>query len=278
MEEISNEYSSDKELMAQLLTEKTLARTSMPITTKYVEKKPDKNILVTPAFMARDVYAYGSTEIERRDNKDRRYNQPLIMTIKFKERFDDGRYSDNELTAVIGILGRIIRIPSSEMEYILRENSKGNTVDGILGGLFSTKDSVADLLSGSKVANELKNLPQSADIWKNLEKVSALAMANKMSGKRNGNIANAHIVFSQREIDAVRNDTGVDYLKDAKKALTLMKRYSAFTLMVANDASQRVYIMDDQDNINWNVVPYSALAGKDGGDQLNAAITKMMRL
>jgi len=36
--------------------------------------------------------------------------------------------------------------------------------------------------------------------------------------------------------------------------------------------------MDDQDNISWSVVPYSALAGKDNGEQLNAALTKMMRL
>lgn len=235
--EVAKECCNDKDLMAEILAEKTIAVTSMPLTTKYVEKRPDKNLLVTPSFMARDNYAYGSTEIERKDNKDRKYNQPLIMTVKFKERFDDGKYTDNELTAVIGILGKIIRIPSSEMEYILRQNSEGNTVEGILGGVFSSKNSIDDLLSTSKIATELKNLPQSADVWKNLEKVSALALANKMAGRRNGNIANAHIVFSQKEVDSVRVDSGVDYLKDPKKALALMKRYSAFTLMVANDAS-----------------------------------------
>ena len=275
---VAKECCNDKQLMAEVLSEKVLATTSIPVQTKYVEKKADKNILVTPSFMARDVYAYGTTEIDRRDIKDRKYNQPLIMTIKFKERFDDGKYSDNELTAVIGILGRIIRIPTAEMEYILKQNAEGNTVEGIFGGIFNSKNSIDDLLSTSKVATELKNLPQSADIWKNLEKVSALAVANKMSGRRNGNVANAHIVFAQREVDAIRNETGVDYLKDPKKSLALMKRYSAFTLMVANDASQRVYIMDDQDNINWNVVPYAAFAGKDSGEQLNAALTKMMRL
>ena len=82
--------------------------------TKYIEKKPGKDVLITPEFAARTQYAYGSTEIERRDNKDRRYNQPLIMTIKFKERFSDGKYSDNELTAVIGILGKVIRVPSEK--------------------------------------------------------------------------------------------------------------------------------------------------------------------
>lgn len=263
-------------LKAQYLTEKTLGTTSMPMTVKYVAKKDDKDLLFTPSFMARDNYAYGSTEIERKENKDRRYNQPLIMTVKFKERFSDGKYTDNELTAVIGILGKIIRVPSSEMEYILKENIEGNTIEGIFKG--NLKDTVADLLSTSKVSKDMKNLPQSADIWHNLEKVATLAAANKISGKRSGNVANAHIIFSQKEVDAVRNETGVDYLKDSKKAVALMKRYSAFTVMIASDAGQRVYIMDDQDNISWNVVPYSALTGKDSGDQLNAALTKMMRL
>ena len=121
-------------------------------------------------------------------------------------------------------------------------------------------------------------MPQSAEIWHNLEKITTLAAANKISGKRNNNIANAHIVFSQREIDAVRNETGIDYLRDIKKTVALMKRYSAFTLMIANDPGQRAYIFDDQDGISWNIIPYSALTGKDSGDQLNAALAKLGRL
>lgn len=277
--EVAQECQDDKYLNAEILAEKTLAKTTMPMTVKYVEKKENKDLMITPSFMARDTYAYGSVEVDRRDMKDRRYNQPLIMTVKFKERFDDGKYSDNELTAVIGILGRIIRVPSSEMEYILKESAEGKTIEGILaGGSEGIKDSVADMFSKSKISKDLKNLPQSADIWRNLEKVTALAVANKMSAKRNGNISNAHIVFSQREIDNVRTETGIDFLKDVRKSLLLMKRYSAFTLMVANDAGQRMYILDDNDSTSWNVVPYSALMGKDSGDQINAALTKMMRL
>jgi hypothetical protein len=45
--------------------------------------------------------------------------------------------------------------------------------------------------------------------------------------------------------------------------------------MVANDAGQRLYILDDFDNVSWEVVPYSALAGKDTGDQLAAALSKL---
>ena len=108
--------------------------------------------------------------------------------------------------------------------------------------------------------------------------MTTLSASNKLSVKLSGNVANAHIVFSQKEIDSVRNETGVDFVKDTKKAVALMKKYSAFTLMVANDPGQRVCILDDQDNISWNVVPYNALMGKDTGDQLIAALSKMGRM
>lgn len=276
--EIANESANDEHLKAELLAEKTLATTTMPMTTKYVEKKDNKDILITPSFMTRASYAYGSAEIDRKALKDRRYNQPLIMTIRFKERFDDDKYSDSELTAVIGILGRIIRVPSEEMTYVLQESANGKTLDGIFASPDGLKDAVADMFNTTKISKDLKNLPQSADIWKNLEKVTTLAAANRISGRRSGNISNAHIVFSQKEIDNVRMETGIDFLKDVKKSIALMKRYSAFTLMVANDAGQRMNILDDQDAMSWNVVPYSALSGKDSGDQLSAALTKMMRL
>ena len=275
--ELSEELANDTELKAEMLSEATLYKGTSPMTVKYIEKKPGKDVLLTPSSIStRTNLAYGSTEIERRDNKDRRYDQPLIMTVKFKERFSDGKFADNELTAVIGILGKVIRIPSAEMEYILRENNEGNTLDGFFKS--NITNSISDILSGSKISKDLKGMPQSADIWHNLEKVATLAAANKISGRRNNNIANAHIVFSQKEIDAVRNDMDIDYLRDIKKTAALMKRYSALTVMVANDPGQRAYIFDDQENISWNVVPYSALTGKDSGDQLNAALSKLSRL
>ena len=272
----------DESIFTKIFGKKTLAKTAMPMDIKYVATKDDKDILATPSFMARTSYAYGSTEIERKENKDRKYNQPLIMTVKFKERFDDGKYTDNELTAVIGILGKVIRVSSDEMEYILKSNAEG---EDVINGFFkdstgSLSNMVSDMITktGSKVSKDVKNLPQSAEIWKNLEKVATLAAANSLAGRKSGNLANAHIVFSQKEIDNIRNEIGVDYLRDMKVARALMKKYSAFTLMIANDAGQRVHILDDKDGISWDVVPYSALVGKDGGEQLNAALTKLGRM
>lgn len=251
--------------------------TTIPTKVKYVEKKPKKDILIVPEFSARSQYAYGSTEIDSRAMKDRKYNQPLIMTIKFKERLSDDKYSDNELVAVIGILGRVIRVPSNEMKYILTRNVEGETVEGIFKS-GNIKNTVSELLSTSKINADVRNLPQSADVWKNLEKVAALAIANKYSGRKSGNVANAHIVFSEKEIDDVRIDTGTDYKRDMKLVSQLMRHYSAFTLMIADDPAQRVYIYNDEDDISWNVVPYSAIMGKDTGDQLASALSKISRI
>jgi hypothetical protein len=241
------------------------------------EYDPGKNpeVLVTPKFSTSSQYAYGGVEYDKRELKDRRYNAPLLMTVKFKERFSDGTFSDNELTAVIGILGVITRVPSEEMEYILKSNAEGDTVRGILSPEGDPAALVSDLLGVEKIKKDVKNLPMSGDIWQNLEKISRLAVSNKLSGKKTNNIANAHIIFAQKEIDNVRANEGIDYVKNIKLVSSLLKRYSAFTIMIANDISERVYIFDDLQAANWDVVPYSAMRNKDTGEQLNSMLNKM---
>ena len=232
-----------------------------------------KDVMVTPAYSARSQYAYGSTEFDRKEIKDRKYNAPLVMTIKFRERLSDGKYTDNELTAMIGIQGVVVRVPSEEMKYILQSNAEGNTLKGFLGSS-SITNSIADLLSTVKVKKDVEKLPISADVWHNLEKIAHLTLANKLGGKQSHNISNAHIIFSQKETDEVRIEDGVDYLKDKKLAEQLMKRYSAFSIMIVNDPTERVYVFDDPESISWNVIPYSALRNRDNADNITSALIR----
>jgi hypothetical protein len=278
-----------RHIFAKLLDDKhfasTLAEAMVVSTTEPVKivkryefdpkKKPE--LMVVPEFTTRSTYGYGEVEYDKKELKDRKYNAPLVMTVRFKERMSDGKFTDNELVAVIGILGVITRVPSEEMKYILEANIQGKTLKGFLQGDSSSSGLVSNMLGITKIKKDLENLPVSADIWNNLEKVSKLIISNKLSGKQTNNIANAHIIFSQKEIDEVKNDTGVDYLKDKNLVESLMKRYSAFTVMVANDAGERLFIYDDPDSISWNVIPYGAVRSKDTGDQLTAALTKMSR-
>ena len=239
------------------------AKKSMPNLT-VMTYDPDNTALL-PSYGTRGIEAYGSVEYDRRELKDRKFNTPLILTIKFKERYSDGKYADNELTAVIGILGVVTRVPSEEMEYILAANAQGNTIKGIFSG--DSKGSLGDLLASFKNTRlDTNKLPQSADVWKNLEKVSQLAVANALSGRANNNIANAHIIFSQKEADTVRQELGVDYLRDKKLSASLMKRYSAMNLMIANDSLERVFIFNDIDANSWDVVPYETIRGRSDTD------------
>lgn len=229
-------------------------------------------MVVTP-FTTRSTYAYAEIEYDKRELKDRKYNSPLIMTVKFKERFSDGTFSDNELTAVIGILGVINRIPSEEMEHILKSNSQNRTLPGIFRADKTPENKdAADMFNIGKIQKDVDKLAYSSKVWQELEKVRLRAITNKLTGKQTDNVANAHIIFSQKEVDNVKAEIDVDYLKDKKYALNLMMRYSAFTLMIANDIAERLYILDNPENVNWDVVPYSALRNKDTGEQLQATL------
>jgi len=277
---ISEEMETNREYQAEVLSE-AIIQTKIPVeltTTYEYNTKAKSKVRVAPKFGAAATYAYGSVEYDKKELKERKYNAPLMLTITFKERYADGTYADNELVAVIGILGVITRVPSEEMAYILKSNAEGKTLKGILQSAGSDKNLVSDLLGATKLKKDIQNLPQSADVWQNLEKVGRLALSNKLAGKRNHNIANAHLVFSQKEVDDVRADTGTDYLRDKKLSASLMKRYSAMSIMVANDASERLYMYDDPSNISWDIVPYAALKGKDTGDQLTSALMKIGRM
>jgi hypothetical protein len=279
--------SSDKEYQALVMSESVLQEkvVSQTFPVKLVKKyeydtKARPDVMVVPEFSSRSRYAYGSVEYERKELKDRKYNTPLIMTVRFRERLADDKFSDNELVAVIGILGVITYVPSEEMEYILKSNIEGKTIKGILAADPAVGALASDLLGAldiKKMEEKISSLPKSGEFWQNLEKVAKLSAVNKLAGRQSNNVANAHIVFSQKEIDNVKANEGVDYLRDEKLAAALMKRYGAFTLMIANDVTQRVYLFDDLDNISWNVVPYSAFKSKDAGDNLEAALMKIGR-
>lgn len=283
---IIDELNNDKEYNATLKensilagVNKDLISTTVPIKVlkKYeFDPKEIPDVQVVPDFAMKGLQAYGEVEYDKRNLKDRKYNTPLLMTIKFKERFGDDKFNDKELTAVIGILGVVTRIPSDEMEEILRTNSEGKTIKGIFG----TKDKnplniIDDLIGLSKNKEMDENLPLSKDIWRNLEKVGKLAVANKLTGRQTGNVANAQIVFSQREVDNVKADGISDLLKNRDLSNALLKRYSALSIMVANDIAERLYIYDNPGMPSWEVVPYSAFRGKEAGDQLSALASKL---
>lgn len=271
----------EAELKNEIMLNEAVISTTTPI--KLVQKysydthsKPE--IMVTPEYSARANKAYGSVEYDKRDLKDRRYNSPLMLKINFKQRFADGTYSDNEMTAVVGILGVITRVPSEEMKEILRSNIQDVTLHGVLapeGG----KDNKASIMNIFAAGKKNPKLEVSSELWNNLEKMSKMAFVNRLAGRQNDNIANAHLIFSQKEIDDVKSESNVDYLRDKKVVAKLMKRYNAFTIVVTNDIAERLYIFDDLDNINWNVVPYSALRSKDSStDTMVSAIQKLRNL
>ena len=278
-EEIFERLNESYDYKVSLAEAKVQTTIPVALTKKYeYDTKARPEVLVTPMFSSRSAMAYGSVEYDKRELKERKYNAPLIMKITFKERFADGSFADNELVAVIGILGVITRIPSEEMKYILATNAEGMTIKNILKSEGSNNNLVSDILGLTKLKKDVESLPQSADVWENLEKVARLAVSNKLAGKASGNIANAHLIFSQKEVDEVRTETGKDYLTNKKLATDLLKRYSAFTLMIANDTSEVVYIYDDPDKVSWEKVPYSAIRSKDTGDQLTSALMKIGRM
>lgn len=253
----------------------------LPVSYETIEiKNKNKQVepLIVPEFEAKHMLAYGSVEYDRKTIKDRRYNEPLFLTVKFKSRYADDKYSDNELTAVIGVQGVITRVPSDEMVLILKDNAGADT-DRDAANIIADNDKQSSLLT---VLNQLGtgnklNLDKSGPIWNNLTKSTQLALANKLAGKSGNIIANAHLIFSESEINKVKIDTNIDYTKNIKLAEKLIKKYNASELIIANDLTETAYICDDIEKISFDVVQYNALRSKSSSDQTSAILNQISR-
>lgn len=276
-------YAETEEDLKSLTEAKTMFTISTKQAGQYLKPKTieyklnDKYASLVPTYGTAGLKVYGSAEYDRREIKDRKYNEPLIMTIRFNDKYADQKSVNSDLTAVIGILGVVNRIPSEEMINVLKSNIQDQTLKNYFGGdrPNSAKEFISDIFANvDKSPNALKI---SGKIWKDLEKVSHLASANALSGNNSGNVANAHLVFTRKEIDTVKHDTGVDYLKDAKLTAKLMKRYSAFEIVVVDDALQIIYIFNDPESVSWDAVPYSAFTGSSSKDQLSSALMQISR-
>lgn len=235
--------------------------------------------LIVPEFTGRDMKAYGSVEFDRKTIRDRRYNEPLFMTVRFKTRFADDKFKDSELTAVIGVLGVVTAVPSEEMEIILKQNAGIDTEHNAIE-LIGDKDMqgvLASVLSKIGKNNYMGKLEKSGALWQQLSKVTQLALANKLAGKNSNELSNAHIIFSDREVNKVKVDGNIDYLRNVKLTEKLMKKYNASEIIFCNDVTERAYICDDIERISFDVVPYSALRGKSSSDQTTAILNQISR-
>ena len=242
--------------------------------------KLPKNGEFMPTFSGlSDVKAYGSVEYDRKMIRDRRYNEPLFMTIRFKERYSDGKFGDNELTAVLGILGVVNIVPSSEMETILKANAGLGDEEIAFDSSNSDSKSQIDKIFSQFRNTELgKKLPVSGKLFSNLSKLTSLAVANKLSGKDTSPLANTNIIFSQKEIDNVKVNYDIDYIKDMKLVSKLMKKYFVSDLVICNDVNERAYMCDNFEKVSFDLVPYSALRSKSTADQNLSTLSSLSRM
>ena len=235
--------------------------------------------LIVPEFTGRDMKAYGSVEFDRKTIRDRRYNEPLFITVRFKTRFADDKFKDSELTAVIGVLGVVTTIPTEEMEIILKQNA-GISTDHNSVEFIADKDMqgvLSSVLTKIGKNNYMGKLEKSGALWQQLSKVTQLALANKLAGKNSNELANAHLIFSDREVNKIKVDNNIDYLRNVKLTEKLMKKYNASEVIFCNDVTERAYICDDIERISFDVVPYSALRGKSSSDQTTAILNQISR-
>lgn len=262
----------DEKRAQQKEIQKILSSTPMK---KYEYDAVKGKTVIAPAFAGGHELVYGTVEYDTKAQEKRKFGTPLMLKISFRKRYDDGKFADNDLVAYVGVLAEIITVPSEEMEYVLEKSAEGSTLKNFFTGKMGADEAIASIFDNTKIKNDVKNLPVSVDVWKNLEAVSRRVIANKLAGKSSGNLSNAHFLFSDVEISNLRNRTNIDYVRDKKLAQSFMERYSAFTFAIVNESTERVYMLDDPDAISYQLVPLSVIRGANTTDSMISAISAL---
>ena len=123
-----------------------------------MDPKAKPKVLATPAFSARSSYAYGSVEYDKRELKDRRYNAPLILTVKFKERFADGTFADNELVGSYWYSWCYHVFLQMKWNIFLKSNTEGQTLKGIFKGDGGINNLANTLINAPRIKKDIRKI------------------------------------------------------------------------------------------------------------------------
>lgn len=264
-EEVEKEYAEDKINLQEVFGGgKHTITLSKPIEVKAVntynlKNKQDETFII-PAYTIGNQLLYGQVEVERDANKERRYNEPIWLKIRFVERYSMLKNDaiDNTYTATIGIKANISRVPSSEVEYVFKSNAE------------KVSFKPADILG------KIKSDSQLSRVWSQAKSIKNVLGSETFNNNFNGAaVLSPVIIASTKEATTnIAETADFNYIKKPELAVKLMNKYNAGAICLI-DPIQEIYYLIDNENESWDRVPFSEL---EQNKKQNIDLTSLQRL
>lgn len=196
---------------------------------------------------------------------------PTLMVIHFRTQGADGRVTEAENKAVIGVKAKLQFVTSDDVvDRIIDKNRDGHGLFNFLRATTREISFLKDFLFAIDKAKLDATHRSSSPIWKILERRAANSSINTMIGRNNDAAAITTLVISRDTLDTLNKEYG--FRGSVSDILGLMKAYNLLAFFIADDVRERVDFIYDDDSRKFETLSYSAL-DKAGDSDLKKVIS-----
>ena len=187
---------------------------------------------------------------------------PSIMVIRFRS----GNSDKIDGTAVIGVKVKLVYVSQADMiERIILKSGDQNRLFEFLKATTGEISMFKDFMFALDRAklDIFSRSAKSSPIWKLLERRANVSRTNSFFNNNNGaGTAIATLLVSQDTMDILKKEYNFNQ-RNTSKLIDIMTDYSAMAFIIANDVTEKVQMLFDDNDLSFETLSYSSLERED---------------
>lgn len=226
-----------------------------------MQKESDRKIKELEDKIARQSF-YVDTEINQPEIKKANEMVPSIMVVRFRS----GEHNEAVGEAVIGVKVKLIYVNQADMiERIILKSGDQNRLFEFLKATTGEISMFKDFMFALDRAklDIFSRSAKSSPIWKLLERRANVSRTNSFFNNNNGaGTAIATLLVSQDTMDILKKEYNFNP-RNTSKLVNIMTDYSAMGFIIANDVTEKVQMLFDDNDLSFETLSYSSLERED---------------
>lgn len=213
----------------------------------------------------REAQYVGSAKIQ-----DQEFNQelkksnevaPSLLIIHFRSGEDEKSAGD----AVIGVKAKLVYVSQADMaDRIIMKNGDNNVIFSLLRATTGELSMIKDFMFAVDRAklDTFSNRNSSTPLWKMLERRAIVNKKNRFFDSANGSgTAIATLLISSDTENLLEKD--YNFRCRPYNMLNVMSEYSCLGFIIADDVTEKVKMLFDDNSTNFEVLSYTSLERED---------------
>lgn len=226
-----------------------------------MQKESDRKIKELEDKIARQSF-YVDTGINQPEIKKANEMVPSIMVVRFRS----GEHNEAVGEAVIGVKVKLIYVNQADMiERIILKSGDQNSLFEFLKATTGEISMFKDFMFALDRAklDIFSRSAKSSPIWKLLERRANVSRTNSFFNNNNGaGTAIATLLVSQDTMDILKKEYNFNP-RNTSKLINIMTDYSAMGFIIANDVTEKVQMLFDDNDLSFETLSYSSLERED---------------